>query len=103
MSANADLNQTLRSNRSGNRRATAGRIFEGVPAVTTENLSVDQYIMRLPMDRLGVTSPEKTDASINFDVWIHSVGQPPEEIEKKAVAEAVWVTKSSLAFCDQGI
>jgi hypothetical protein len=46
--------------------------------------------------------PGKTDASINFDVWIHNVGQSPEEIEKMAVAEAVRVAKSFLAFFDKG-
>jgi hypothetical protein len=46
--------------------------------------------------------PGKTDASINFDVWIHSVGQPPEEIGKLAVAEAVRVATSFLAFYNNG-
>jgi hypothetical protein len=45
--------------------------------------------------------PGKSDASIKFDIWIHSVGQGPEEIEKMAAAEAVRVAKSFLAFYDK--
>jgi hypothetical protein len=42
----------------------------------------------------------KADASVSFDVWIHSAGQSSEEIEKMAVVEAVRVAKSFLAFYD---
>jgi hypothetical protein len=45
--------------------------------------------------------PGKADAAISFDVWIHVVGLPPEEIEKRAVAEAVRAAKSFLAFYDK--
>jgi hypothetical protein len=46
--------------------------------------------------------PGKSDAAINVDVWVHNVGQSPEEIEKMAVAEAVRVARSFLAYYDSG-
>jgi hypothetical protein len=44
--------------------------------------------------------PGKADASISFDVWIHDAGRSSEEIEKKALVEAVRVAKSFLVFYD---
>jgi hypothetical protein len=47
--------------------------------------------------------PDSSDSSVKFDVWIRDVeGQPSEEIEKRAMAEAVRVAKAFIAFCDKG-